>query len=150
MQLKTVLETADFLSFINGRVSASINRQLNRRFKRAGLNITTEQWSVLTSLWDKDKQTQQSICEYTFKDKASVTRLIDSLEKNNLVIRVADPNDRRTNLINLTQEGKEIEKTANKIVEEAFKLCTNNVNLNDLKFIIKVFKKITDNIEKLD
>ncbi len=142
------LEIKDCISLINGRVSAAINRHLNRKFKAGGLGITTEQWSVLACLWDKDKQTQQYLCDHTFKDKASITRLIDGLEKNNLVVRMSDPGDRRINLIHLTEKGFELEKSATAIIMESIELATRDVDKNCFLDMTIMFKKIISNIEE--
>lgn len=148
MQLNALLDIKVFLSIINGRVSATVNRILNRRFKAEGLNITTEQWSVLTCLWEQDKQTQQFICEHTYKDKASITRLLDSLEKNGLVTRESDPRDRRINLIHLTEKGKTLEEVANRIVNESIEMATGNLDKQDIIFTLEILKKILDNIQE--
>lgn len=147
MRLEQGLEIKDFISLINGRVVATINRYLNREFKQAGLSITTEQWSVLACLWELDGQTQQSICEKVFKDRASVTRLIDILERNEYVIRVSDKSDRRINLIYLTDKGKQIEQTANNIIKESVVLSTKNIKREEFYLMTEIFKKIINNIE---
>lgn len=149
MELEKGLEIKDFISLINGRVSATINRHLNRKFKAAELGITTEQWSVLTCLWEKDMQTQQYLCDHTFKDRASITRLIDVLEKNGLVVRMADPaGDRRINLIHLTEKGAELETAANKIIRESIELATKDVTTTDFVTLTSIFKTIIGNIEE--
>ena len=66
-------------AILNGKVSAAINRKLSNNFKHYGVNITPEQWTVLIYLWEKDGVTQQELCNATFKDKPSMTRLIDSM-----------------------------------------------------------------------
>ena len=45
------------------------------------MNLTIEQWSVLYQLWKEDGKSQQELCNATFRDKPSITRLIDNLEK---------------------------------------------------------------------
>lgn len=145
--IEQLLEIKDFIALINGRASAAINRYMNKRFKEEGLGITTEQWSVLTCLWEKDRQTQQYISEQTYKDKASVTRLLDNLEKNGLVKRESSDKDRRINLINLTEKGYRLEKVANEIVRKSNEMSTNNIDMEDLQFIINLFKKILHNLE---
>ncbi|MEJ7674181.1 MAG: MarR family transcriptional regulator [Chitinophagaceae bacterium] len=72
--------------------------------KRSGLDITIEQWSVLYHLWKEDGQSQQQLCDATFRDKPGITRLVDNLEKLKLVKRVPSKDDRRINLIYLTKE----------------------------------------------
>ena len=85
-------------AILNGKVSAAINRKLSRNFRQNGLEITPEQWTVLIFLWEKDGVTQQELCNATFKDKPSMTRLIDNMERQHLVVRISDKKDRRTNL----------------------------------------------------
>ena len=98
-------------AILNGKVSAAINRKLSRNFRQNGLEITPEQWTVLIFLWEKDGVTQQELCNATFKDKPSMTRLIDNMERQHLVVRISDKKDRRTNLIHLTKDGKEAGRT---------------------------------------
>ena len=45
-----------------------------------------------------------------------MTRLIDNMERQHLVVRISDKKDRRTNLIHLTKDGKELEEKARILV----------------------------------
>ncbi|WP_227550151.1 MULTISPECIES: MarR family winged helix-turn-helix transcriptional regulator [Sphingobacterium] len=98
-------------------------RRLQRNLKEAGLNITSEQWSIMYNLWVEEGLTQQELAVRTFRDKPSVTRLINNLERVNLVIRVNDKNDRRSNLIYLTKIGRKMKdegmKQAKNTIEQA-------------------------------
>src|SRR5215216_7791184 len=94
----------ELYSFISGQASTAIARRLQKKFNQSGLNLTIEQWSVLYHLWKEDGISQQELCNATFRDKPSITRLVDNLEKLKLVKRVASENDRRINMIYLTRE----------------------------------------------
>ena len=72
----------ELYSFISGKASTAIARRLQKNFKLSGIDITIEQWSVLYHLWKDDGQSQQQLCEATFRDKPSITRLVDNLEKS--------------------------------------------------------------------
>ncbi len=106
-----------------------MSRRLQKNFKQAGVEITIEQWSVLYHLWKADGMSQQQLCDATFKDKPSITRLVDNLEKINLVKRVASKDDRRINLIFLTPEAQTLQEKsmdlANQTLNEALKGVTN-------------------------
>ena len=142
-------------AILNGKVSAAINRKLIRNFRLNGLEITPEQWTVLIFLWEKDGVTQQELCNATFKDKPSMTRLIDNMEKQHLVVRISDKKDRRTNLIHLTKDGKQLENKARYVkqlenkaryvahltLEEALKGLT----LEELNISQEVLRKIFTN-----
>ena len=75
----------------------------------------------LYHLWKQDGLSQQELCNATFRDKPSITRLVDNLEKLQLVKRVASEEDRRINLIYLT-------KTGLKLQEQSMELAENTLN----------------------
>lgn len=129
-------------AILNGKVSAAINRKLSRNFRRQGLEITPEQWTVLIFLWEKDGVTQQELCNATFKDKPSMTRLIDNMEHQHLVVRISDKRDRRTNLIHLTKDGKELEEKARLIANLTLKEALRGVTLEELSVGQALLKKV--------
>ena len=132
-------------AILNGKVSAAINRKLSRNFRLNDMEITPEQWTVLLYLWEKDGVTQQELCNATFKDKPSMTRLIDNMEKLHLVIRVSDKKDRRTNKIHLTETGKKLEEKARLIANKTLKEALHGLTLEELRISQEVLRKIFNN-----
>ncbi len=120
---------SELYSFITGKASTAIARRLQKNFRQAGIEITIEQWSVLYHLWKEDGQSQQQLCDATFRDKPSITRLVDNLEKLGLVKRTANKNDRRINKICLTPEAEKLQvqtmEVANQTLNEALAGVTN-------------------------
>ena len=129
-------------AILNGKVSAAINRKLYRNFRLNGLEMTPEQWTVMIYLWEKDGVTQQELCNATFKDKPSMTRLIDNMERQHLVVRISDKKDRRNNLIHLTKTGKDIEPQARIVVSKTLKEALQGIEVKDLQISQDVLKKI--------
>jgi len=129
-------------AILNGKVSAAINRKLSRNFRTNGLEITPEQWTVLIFLWEKDGVTQQELCNATFKDKPSMTRLIDNMERQHLVVRISDKKDRRTNLIHLTKDGKELEGRARALANQTLKEALHGITTEELRVSQEVLRKI--------
>ena len=134
-------------AILNGKVSAAINRKLYRNFRLNGLEMTPEQWTVMIYLWEKDGVTQQELCNATFKDKPSMTRLIDNMERQHLVVRISDKKDRRNNLIHLTKTGKDIEPQARMVVSKTLKEALEGIEVKDLQISQDVLKKIFLNIK---
>ena len=91
--------------------------------------------------------TQQALCSLTLKDKPSMTRLIDNLEKRNLVTRVSDHNDRRINLIHLTDAGMALQAKATEIVQKIASKTLNNISDEELNVCRVVLKKIMTNLQ---
>ena len=136
-----------FYNFLTGKYSIAVMRRLQRNLKEAGLNITSEQWSIMYNLWVEEGLTQQELAIRTFRDKPSVTRLINNLERVNLVIRVNDKNDRRSNLIYLTKIGRKMKdegmKQAKNTIEQALggladdQIALSNTILHRVLFNLK-------------
>lgn len=70
------------------------------------LNITRSQWWVLAHLSRGDGLTQSDLADQLDLGRVAIGGLIDRLEKNGLVRRVADPDDRRVNRIYLDARSK--------------------------------------------
>lgn len=149
----TTKDDSDILSLdiifpiINGKVSMAINRQMYRNFKKEGLDITPEQWTVLSFLWKEDGVSQQKLCDATFKDKPSMTRLIDNMVKQNLVDRKTPPNDRRSNLIFLTEKGRFIQEKAHKAVLDTMKYALAGIDEEGLNQVRNILKIVFNNIQ---
>jgi DNA-binding MarR family transcriptional regulator len=132
-------------AILNGKVSTAINRKLSRNFRQSGIEITPEQWTILLALWEKDGITQQDLCNATFKDKPSMTRLIDNMEKQHLVVRISDKKDKRTNLVYLTKTGRELESQSFKIAISTLHEALQGITLDELKIGQEVLRKIFTN-----
>ncbi len=79
---------------------------LQKEFTAAGRTISVEQWLLLVNLRNEDGQFHQQLADNTYKDKTTVTRLVDGLERNGYVERVPDDADRRQKRIRITRKGK--------------------------------------------
>ena len=132
-------------AILNGKVSTAINRKLSRNFRQNGIEITPEQWTILLSLWEKDGITQLDLCNATFKDKPSMTRLIDNMEKQHLVVRISDKKDKRTNLVYLTKTGRELESQSFKIAISTLHEALQGISVEELKIGQEVLRKIFTN-----
>jgi len=133
-------------SFISGQASTAIARRLQKKFNGEGLNLTIEQWSILYHLWKEDGKSQQELCSATFRDKPSITRLIDNLEKLNLVKRVAHAHDRRINKVYLTASAKKLQETSMQLAEETLNEALQGVTTSQIELCKQVLQKVYDNL----
>lgn len=146
MELDKVEDLRLIFPIINGKVSMAINRMMYRNFRKRNLQITPEQWTVLAFLWQEDGVTQQMLCNSTFKDKPSMTRLIDNLEKQDLVYRAASKVDRRSNFVYLSDLGRSIEHDATEAVKETMDAALQGIDEEGMKRLRNVLALIFGNI----
>jgi DNA-binding MarR family transcriptional regulator len=137
---------SELYSFITGKASTAIARRLQRNFKLANIDITIEQWSVLYHLWKEDGQSQQQLCDATFRDKPSITRLVDNLEKLKLVKRIAAKDDRRKNLIYLTKEAQVLEEKTVIVANQTLNESLEGVTMANIEIAKMVLQKVYDNL----
>lgn len=137
----------ELYSFITGKASTAIARRLQKKFNAAGLNITIEQWSVLYHLWKQDGMSQQELCNATFRDKPSITRLVDNLEKLNLVKRVASESDRRINMIYLTRQAQKLQEETMQLAEDTLNEALVTVPVEKIEICKEVLQIVYDNLK---
>jgi DNA-binding MarR family transcriptional regulator len=136
----------ELYSVINGMASTAVARRLQKNFRLAGLEITIEQWSVLYHLWKQDGLSQQELCNRTFRDKPSITRLIDNLEKQKLVKRMPSKEDRRINLVCLTESAKLLQDKTIELANQTMDEALVGVHKNEIEIVKLVFQKVYDNL----
>jgi len=134
------------LGFIVYRAALHMKSALQRRFKQRGYDITTEQWSILLSLWEKDGRTQQEIADKTCKNKANITRFIDDLERSGYVMRKPDIADRRKYAVHLTARGQNLRKKLIPIVLEVWKTIGRGITPVDMATTKRTLNKIFHNL----
>jgi len=112
------------------------------------LDVTVDQWVVLQLIAQKGTMNQYEIAEAAFKDAPTITRMIDLMEGKNLVIREADPEDKRRFVIKLTSEGLEKYQFIKPIVHDFRDRAYEGLTTSELKILDKTLKKIFDNLSK--
>ena len=138
-----IKEIAVYVNFLNSR----IKKCFIDRLQKNGINVTPEQYLVLDILWEQQSLSQQNIADIIQKDKNSVTKIIDSLEKKNLVNRVVDKKDRRINKIELTPDGLALEKITTEVAISFMNDVVKDIDSQDLDKLVEVMRKLKYNLD---
>jgi DNA-binding MarR family transcriptional regulator len=77
-----------------------------------GYTLTPAQYDVLAQLSDAPGMTQQALAERLMVTKGNVCGLIDRMSERGFVQRRPDPEDRRANLLFVTDLGRDIAEKA--------------------------------------
>lgn len=133
-----------FLNFVHNR----FKKYMTAFFQEGGYNITPEQFLLLDALWDMGVMSQQKIADTMLKDKNSVVKLVDTLEKKGLVRRIADNRDRRQNLIEVTPEAIAIKEGVTALAINAVDLITKDIPKDNLHIFINVLSEMAENMNE--
>ena len=115
-------------------------------FHNNGIDLSKEQWLVLKKLSDKDGQIQNDLAFITNRSKTSLTRLINTMEKKELVYRVISKEDKRINHIFLSDLGKEIFLNSLPVLEDLILELQDGITTEDIERTKKVLNRIQSNI----
>ena len=94
------------LGFTLGVASRRKSQLFAHRLKEYG--ISPEQWSVLHLIAGQEGLIQKEVAERSFKDKPTVTRILDVLEEKGLISRKPGEQDRRSFRLYPTDKGREL------------------------------------------
>ena len=126
-------------------------RMMTKRFVhnayKSGVNISLDQWQVLGPVWQLKCPSQKELGEVCLKNKASITRTIDSLEKKSLVVRVPDQIDHRIKRVVLTNLGEQLFYDVLPIMEKTREEVRGDISEDQIDTFKKVLSKIIQNLD---
>ena len=132
----------DSLGCLTNHAANAARHYLMQELSKNGINMTVEQFKVMVVLWKEKVSTQQDIADFIGKDKTSITRLIDGLEKRALVQRTYHEKDKRCKLITLTTKGLELETSTMEVLNLANQTLHSQFEPQELEITLKVLKKM--------
>lgn len=101
--------TNELLGTTVGKLRNKLHRLMKQRYAaEAEIKLTVEEFILLNMIKAKTDQILQNIAIATGKNKSVVMRMIDSLEEKGLAKRTVNPDDRRENLLSITEKGAEV------------------------------------------
>lgn len=131
-----------------GRIHYLFSQKLNQLLRNAETGITVDQFRLLTHLWKQDGISQQQLAQLVRRDRASITRMVDILEKQGFINRAADIDDRRINLIFLTKKGKELEPIASQAAQETLDISQKGFSHPERQALEELLKKVIANLKE--
>lgn len=122
------------------RAAESVTSRVHRVL--AGPKLTISQFGVLEALYHKGPLCQRDIASKILKSTGNITLVVDNLEKQNLVRRVRDNEDRRYLTIHLTAAGTSLITKAFADVEAEIVTEMASLNANEQELLGTLCKKL--------
>lgn len=123
------------------RCTHDVHKREYKTIKEGGLTVS--QFAVLEILYHKGDLRVSEIIDKILATGGNMTVVIDNLVKRNFVKRCTDVDDRRVNLISITEDGR-------KLISEIFPKHLENINeifniltSEEKKSLISLLKKLS-------
>ena len=100
----SIFSPSQYICFKLSRAMRKVQRYYEVNL--APLEITTVQFYVLSSLWETDGIKFKELAQKLSMDGATLTGILDRLERQEFVLRADDPEDRRSVLVFLAEKAK--------------------------------------------
>lgn len=110
-------------------------------------DISSEQWSVLNTVYQKKGCNQITLAEILLKDGATITRILNILENKKLVRREKSTHDKREYLISLTEYGIDLYNKALPVVVRNTEDADSIFSENELKELHYLLNKLVLSLE---
>ena len=133
----------------------SLEKSLLRHNKDKSIKdkeITPTQMEILLYIFkNEDKDIYQKDLENVLNlRRATVSGVLQTMEKNHLITRVTDIEDTRAKKIILNEETKNIFLRHLKQFEEIEKVIVDGISEEELEIFFEVIQKMKNNVEKLN
>jgi len=134
------------LHWVN-RLSFVVRRELADRFQASGHNIGAEEWAVLLLLWRKDGLAPSEIADATVRDRTTITRFLDGMERKGLLTRKTDPNDRRRSQVVLSGKGRAMEAALVPIAQQLISEAHDGLSDDEQQQLVVLMRKMSQNLK---
>lgn len=133
-----------------GTMLAQVSRLLRRRFDEGarGIGVTRPQWQVLTLLKRHEGINQGGLADILEVEPITLARMIDRLQDAELVVRRADPNDRRAWRLHLTERGEELIEQLRPIAREAFSVALEGIDEDEQRLMRAALERMRANLSR--
>lgn len=112
--------------------------------RKNNINLTPEQFLTIDILWNQGAMSQTALSEAMQKDKNSITKLIDALEKKELVQRVQDKSDKRSNTVFLTEKAEKMKHYTKQFGVSMLDELFCDIDEKELQSFLETLKKMID------
>lgn len=134
-----------------GRHIYMTSQVLKNRLERvlSPFDLTGAQFYLLKNTDTNIGHSQNELCRLIDKSPANLTRILDRLEKKELIIRKDNPEDRRSSLVFQTEQGKDLVNQVSTLFQKLSDSVEEGISSEDRIIFQKVLNQIDLNLKKM-
>ena len=108
--------------------------------------LTPEQFMLIDLLWNQGEMSQQELADQMQKDKNSVTKLVDAIERKGFAVRRQNPDDRRSNTLVLTEKAETLKPGAKQKGISILDKMLEGITEDELRAFLITLRKLNNNM----
>jgi DNA-binding MarR family transcriptional regulator len=136
--------------YLVSRATLLVTTALRRELRQAGVDhVRPAYLGVLLTLWREDGLKVVELGRRAGLEPSTMTGLLDRMERDGLLARAADPEDRRAHRIHLTEKGHEAMQPVSDVMDRALGKILDGIGQEDLTGLKQTLRRILANANKL-
>ena len=116
------------------------------KLRQENVPLTPEQFLLIDLLWNQGSMSQQQLADQMHKDKNSVTKLVDAIERKGFVYRQQNASDRRSNTLVLTEKALELRDHAKQKGISILDEMLEDISETELRAFLSTLNKLNVNM----
>ena len=134
-----------FINTIGG-----LKTSMKDTMKEKGLQLSPLYFMVLKQIHDIDNCTAHHLAESTERDKGQITRLVNEVMDHGYVIKTPNPNDKRSQFLQLTDRGLECYQQLASADHAILTKMRTDISDEELKKFLEIGKKMLANLNSIN
>lgn len=135
----------EFIPYTFYRITSKLNLLLSDNLR--AVKVSKGRWRVMSVLYPRKKLSINEIADATIMNQATVSRVINQMERDKLVIRENPAHDTRIFLISLSKTGQSHFKSLHAKASKHEGIALEGLKATELRQLKSYLQRITDNIE---
>ncbi|MFX1387179.1 MAG: MarR family winged helix-turn-helix transcriptional regulator [Promethearchaeota archaeon] len=138
-QPKDIVDVFELINILNKKYEKLQRNNIQQ------LELTPTQHFILRELWRSDGQQFKDLAETCNCSRSTITGVVDTMEKKELVSRESNPDDRRSLLVKLTEKGKGLKKQTPPL-ESIVNGCCPGINQEEIEKLGELLQKLLNSL----
>ena len=140
------------MSFDRARSPGYLANHLARLFAHhlataiAPIGLAPAQFMTLLELWDRDGRTQADLVERLDVEQATMANTLRRMERDGLITRTPHPDDRRSQLISLTEKARSLEAPAKAAADVVNQRAVSDISSGAADQLIELMKTAVETL----
>lgn len=136
-----------YLPYLLNRAGARIAAAFNGEMRQIGASLQV--WRVLAALREQDGRRMGDLSETTSIEVSTLTRLVDNMEKDGLVMRRREAGDARAVSLHVTPVGRRLTQRIVPIAERYEAVALKGFTASEIAVLKKALRRLYDNMDAL-
>lgn len=131
-------------TWLISRAYARSHRLLNEGFAAGGDGLRSYHYRLLAAVEESGPTSQANLGRATSVDRSDVTTVLSELERLGLVARNVDPENRRRNVVSVTEAGRRRLRLLDRVVDEVQERVVAPLSPNERRQLRRLLRKLGD------